>query len=79
MSSREQAVNGNAFSGSYCDTLWFGDVSDNHVVRNNSFIDAWECSPVSDWSYNIDRHGDGTKVSGECTSPNNLVQGNVVI
>jgi len=77
--STDNLVEGNVFSDSCGDAIRFRDGSDNNVVRNNSFIDAWARSPVSDWFCNKDRRGDCTKVSGECPSLNNLVEGNKVI
>lgn len=77
--STDNLIEDNVFSDSCGDAIRFRDASDNNVVRNNSFIDAWARSPVSDWFCNKDRRDDCTKVSGECPSLNNLLEGNRVI
>jgi parallel beta-helix repeat protein len=77
--STDNLIEGNLFSDACGDAIRFRDGSDNNVVRNNSFIDAWARNPVSDWFCNKDRRGDCTKVTKECPSLNNLIEGNKVI
>lgn len=77
--STDNIIEDNAFSDSCGDAVRFRDRSDNNVVRNNTFTDAWARSPVSDWFCNRDKRSDCTKASGECPSLNNLIEGNKLI
>jgi hypothetical protein len=77
--STDNLIEGNEFNNSCGDSIRFRDGSNNNVVRNNSFIDSWARSPISDWFCNKDRRSDCTKVAGECPSVNNLVEDNRVI
>lgn len=76
--STDNRIEDNVFEDSCGDAVRFRDRSDNNVVRNNQFTDAWSQSPVSDWFCNPKQRGNCTKVQGECPSSNILVEGNKV-
>lgn len=76
--STENLIEGNTFEDSCGDAVRFRDRSDNNVVRNNSFTDAWSRSPVSDWFCNPAQRSNCTKEAGECPSFNNVVENNKV-
>ncbi|MCG9077541.1 right-handed parallel beta-helix repeat-containing protein [Laribacter hongkongensis] len=77
--STDNLVEGNTFDDSCGDAIRFRDEANNNVVRDNTFIDAWSRSPVSDWFCNQGQRNDCTKASGECPSENNLLENNKVV
>ena len=82
--STENLIQNNTFENSCGDAIRFRDRSNDNVVRDNNFIDAWALSPVSDWFCNPkDRAerggGQCTKHAAECPSYNNLLENNRVI
>ena len=76
--STENVIEENLFENSCGDAVRFRDRSDNNLVRNNRFVDAWSRSPVSDWFCNPAQRSNCTKEAGECPSMNNVVEKNQV-
>lgn len=72
-------IEGNFFTDTCGNPVHFRDRSGNNRVVNNSFQDAWADAPVSDWYCDGSLRDDCTKVSGECPSFDNQLEGNRVL
>jgi len=77
--STRNTVSENLFQNSCGDAIRFRDGSNDNRIVNNTFTDAWEKNPASDWYCDPSKRSDCTKVSGECPSKNNLFEGNRVV
>lgn len=74
--STENLIDGNIFQGGCGDAIRFRDASGRNVVKGNTFKDAWDKAPVSDWYCDGENRDDCTKAEGECPSFNNLLSAN---
>jgi hypothetical protein len=77
--STANVIEGNVFEDTCGDAVRFRDGSHSNLVKDNTFIDAWDKAPVSDWYCDRERRSDCTKKSGECPSMNNVLENNTVV
>jgi len=72
-------IEDNVFEDSCGDAIRFRDRSHSNTVKDNTFIDAWAKTPVSDWYCDSESRGDCTKTTPECPSMNNVLDSNTVV
>ena len=71
--STDNIIEQNFFDGGCGDAIRFRDASHRNAIKSNTFRDAWDRAPISDWYCDAENRNDCTKSSGECPSFNNVV------
>jgi hypothetical protein len=76
--STDNVIESNIFDSGCGDAIRFRDSSHRNIVKDNTFRDAWDKAPVSDWYCDGGNREDCTKSAGECPSLNNVVDSNKI-
>jgi hypothetical protein len=74
--STNNLVEGNYFEDGCGDAIRTRDASNNNRIVGNTFVDAWDVTPISDWFCNSSVRKDCTKETPECPSFANEVANN---
>lgn len=77
--STDNVIEDNNFESSCGDAIRFRDASHRNIVKENTFVDAWDKAPVSDWYCDGENREDCTKSAGECPSLNNVLEANKLV
>lgn len=76
--STNNRIEDNEFEDSCGDAIRLRDASSDNRIVNNTFIDAWNESPITDWYCDSSGREDCTKKTPECPSLGNEIAGNQI-